>query len=53
MIRPLEAYAFKGDFSFLGEFRMIVMKDIDSEKPFDWGRTSSDYAKYRDIRKRC
>lgn len=49
MIRPLEAYAFKGDFLILGEFRMIVMKDIDGEKPFDWGRTSSDYAKYRDI----
>lgn len=28
---------------------MTVMKDIDSGKPFDWGRTSSDYAKYRDI----
>ncbi len=23
--------------------------DIDSGKPFDWGRTSSDYAKFRDI----
>ena len=28
---------------------MTVMKNIDSGKPFDWGRTSSDYAKYRDI----
>lgn len=28
---------------------MIAKKDIDSGKPFDWGKTSSDYAKYRDI----
>jgi len=28
---------------------MITKKDIDSGKSFDWGRTSSDYAKYRDI----
>jgi ubiquinone/menaquinone biosynthesis C-methylase UbiE len=27
----------------------IVNKDIDGGKAFDWGRTSSDYAKYRDI----
>lgn len=32
---------------------MTVMKDIDGKKPFDCGRTSSDYTKYRDIRKRC
>ena len=24
-------------------------KSIDNGKPFDWGRTSADYAKYRDI----
>ena len=24
-------------------------KNIDGGKPFDWGRTSSDYARYRDI----
>lgn len=24
-------------------------KQIDAGKPFDWGRTSADYAKYRDI----
>ena len=28
---------------------MITDKRIDSGKPFDWGRVSSDYAKYRDI----
>ena len=28
---------------------MINNKNIDSEKGFDWGKTSSDYAKYRDI----
>ena len=27
----------------------IINKAIDSGKPFDWGRTSADYAKYRDI----
>ena len=27
----------------------IKDKRIDSGKAFDWGRTSSDYAKYRDI----
>lgn len=24
-------------------------KNIDGGKPFDWGRTSADYARYRDI----
>lgn len=28
---------------------MITDKNIDNGKAFDWGRTSSDYAKYRDI----
>ncbi len=29
---------------------MIIKDDrIDNGKPFDWGRTSNDYAKYRDI----
>lgn len=27
----------------------IVDKNIDSGKPFDWGKTSLDYAKFRDI----
>ena len=27
----------------------MQIKDIDSGKKFDWGRTSEDYAKYRDI----
>ena len=27
----------------------IINKDIDHGKGFDWGRTSGDYAKYRDI----
>lgn len=27
----------------------IVNKHIDQGKPFDWGKTSSDYAKFRDI----
>ena len=27
----------------------MVIKDIDKGKSFDWGRTSLDYAKYRDI----
>lgn len=28
---------------------MPSLRDIDNGKPFDWGRASSDYAKYRDI----
>lgn len=28
---------------------MITDKNIDNGKAFDWGRTSKDYAKYRDI----
>lgn len=28
---------------------MITNDNIDGGKPFDWGRASSDYAKYRDI----
>ena len=27
----------------------IIDRDIDGGKPFDWGKTSYDYAKYRDI----
>lgn len=27
----------------------IIDKNIDSGKPFDWGKTSKDYAKFRDI----
>lgn len=27
----------------------ITDKNIDNGKPFDWGRTSSDYARFRDI----
>ena len=27
----------------------IINRDIDSGKPFDWGKTSFDYAKFRDI----
>ena len=27
----------------------IINKAIDDGKAFDWGRTSADYAKYRDI----
>lgn len=28
---------------------MIINKNIDKGKAFDWGRTSDDYAKYRDV----
>ncbi len=28
---------------------MIIDERIDSGRPFDWGKTSADYAKYRDI----
>lgn len=28
---------------------MITLKDIDNGKAFDWGRTSEDYSKFRDI----
>lgn len=28
---------------------MIKLNDIDAGRPFDWGNTSKDYAKYRDI----
>ena len=27
----------------------MIIQDIDKGKNFDWGKTSSDYAKYRDI----
>ena len=27
----------------------IKKRDIDNGKAFDWGKTSKDYAKYRDI----
>ena len=27
----------------------IINRDIDGENPFDWGKTSIDYAKFRDI----
>ena len=27
----------------------IISKSIDNGNPFDWGRTSADYAKFRDI----
>ena len=27
----------------------IVNKNIDGGKAFDWGKTSKDYAKFRDI----
>ena len=27
----------------------MIIQDIDKGKDFDWGKTSSDYAKYRDI----
>ena len=27
----------------------MIIKDIDKGKEFDWGKTSEDYAKYRDI----
>ena len=27
----------------------ITKHDIDGGKPFDWGKTSTDYGKYRDI----
>ena len=27
----------------------MVIKEIDDGKPFDWGKTSKDYAKYRDV----
>ena len=27
----------------------ISDKNIDEGKPFDWGRTSADYARFRDI----
>ena len=28
---------------------MIIDKNIDEGRPFDWGKTSKEYAKYRDI----
>ena len=27
----------------------MIIQNIDEGKPFDWGKTSEDYAKYRDI----
>ncbi len=32
-----------------GDSMETINKNIDGGKPFDWGRTSADYAKYRDI----
>ena len=29
--------------------KKMIIKDIDKGKAFDWGKTSKDYAKYRDI----
>ena len=28
---------------------MIIDRRIDAGKAFDWGRTSEEYAKYRDV----
>lgn len=28
---------------------MIIDKNNDEGRPFDWGKTSKEYAKYRDI----
>ncbi len=28
---------------------MIIDRRIDTGKAFDWGRTSEEYAKYRDV----
>ena len=30
-------------------YKEMIIKDIDDGKSFDWGKTSKDYAKYRDI----
>ena len=27
----------------------MIIQEIDKGKPFDWGKTSDDYAKFRDI----
>ena len=32
-----------------GKSQSITEERIDGGRPFDWGRTSADYAKYRDI----
>ena len=38
------------DKSNIGECSVeIINKNIDAGKAFDWGKTSSDYSKYRDI----
>jgi len=34
---------------FWGGIMKITKNDIDNGKAFDWGRTSADYAKFRDI----
>ncbi len=31
----------------------MIKSDIDGGKAFDWGKTSADYAKYRDIYPKC
>lgn len=36
----------KEDLGIMGD---IINKEIDNGKAFDWGRTSAEYAKYRDI----
>ena len=37
------------DLKLMEVFMEIIDKKIDGGKAFDWGKTSSDYAKYRDI----
>ena len=27
----------------------MIIQNIDKGRPFDWGKTSKDYAKYRDM----
>ena len=31
----------------------MIIQDIDKGQPFEWGKTSEDYAKYRDIYRFC
>lgn len=39
----------KQDIDLMMSSRLMIIQDIDKGRPFDWGKTSEDYAKYRDI----
>lgn len=47
--QPLFMAARRAAMTCLGGMSMIKNENIDGGKAFDWGKTSADYARYRDI----